>query len=669
MGIYPGQLRRWKQKLPTVLLGAQAVFFIVSDCCGDQQTQRPWDTPPECARYPADEVPLSVRATVKNVAGNVVGAVWEYQDPDPDRLELYDRFVLTLRALDAFEPMDEQAARKTVAELRQYIEIEFGEGTEYTLLDEGLPLSFFLEPAAQEAVSDDLRPGRGDEYVVWAFFIAIGVITIALLVRRRAFALHRAITRKDASSVRKLLAKGVSLRRRAWDGLSPLHLAVFPVKKSELVMRVVRIARDSPIHLTAFGLGTCNTYREICCVSAMVASGLIGDREIVELLLENGANPNQQDRHGSTPLHFAAASNQETLARLLIAKRADPDAKDEQGATPLHVCVQYGHDLSLCRLLLDAGADVNARDQWKDTPLHLAAEHGSEEVVSLLIAQGADLRAKNHLDEIPFVEARDEKIRAMLDVHGVMEQRGERFVDSNMELDFEDCDFAHVFLTQSVEAAAWLFWHCAKYVYETGEFDGCRFLVVSLDGARESGVFFAYEGLQEPISAEKLEEITGMETTTPPIARVMAATGGSDIGSLVSDLAFNNIYVRRFYRTGDGVPEDEFGLVPTPPDKLHPSKWGKPSPDKLRTKPEQFAIPVQVPKNPAVAFSRFANDLQCKYCGKVNVAPEWPPRGDYVPFYYQTPEETEEQRGAYTVEVHCPHCDRDWYVVWDSPPI
>ncbi|MDH5703905.1 MAG: hypothetical protein OEY99_06790 [Aigarchaeota archaeon] len=61
-------------------------------------------------------------------------------------------------------------------------------------------------------------------------------------------------------------------------------------------------------------------------------------------------------------------------------------------------------------------------------------------------------------------------------------------------------------------------------------------------------------------------------------------------------------------------------------------------------------------------ISEFADKLPCVHCGKINRVKEWPVSGDYVPFYHQ------KEPGRYTLKVTCPHCGREWYVVWDDNP-
>jgi hypothetical protein len=61
-------------------------------------------------------------------------------------------------------------------------------------------------------------------------------------------------------------------------------------------------------------------------------------------------------------------------------------------------------------------------------------------------------------------------------------------------------------------------------------------------------------------------------------------------------------------------------------------------------------------------YSNFANELRCYYCGKTQSAKEWPVRGDWVGFCW------EDEPGEYSIKLTCPHCGKDWYVVWDDDP-
>ena len=60
-----------------------------------------------------------------------------------------------------------------------------------------------------------------------------------------------------------------------------------------------------------------------------------GHKEIVELLIANGAVVNAKDEIESTPLSGAALNGHKEIAELLIAAGADVNAKNVSGRTPL----------------------------------------------------------------------------------------------------------------------------------------------------------------------------------------------------------------------------------------------------------------------------------------------------------------------------------------------
>mmetsp|Transcript_15147 Transcript_15147/g.15144 ORF Transcript_15147/g.15144 Transcript_15147/m.15144 type:complete len:159 (-) Transcript_15147:573-1049(-) len=104
-----------------------------------------------------------------------------------------------------------------------------------------------------------------------------------------------------------------------------------------------------------------------------------------EFLLQNGANPNVQNRLGETPLHQAADGNLLRIADLLLTYRADPNIQQNDGDTPLHLAAQKGHSKML-KLLLDHDADPNIQNfVFGKTALHYAIEKRFLHCVQLLI--------------------------------------------------------------------------------------------------------------------------------------------------------------------------------------------------------------------------------------------------------------------------------------------
>lgn len=62
--------------------------------------------------------------------------------------------------------------------------------------------------------------------------------------------------------------------------------------------------------------------------------------EVVELLLEAGANVNARQSTGHTPLQCCAMKGQADMMRALLNARADPTLGSVEGQTPLHTAAQ-----------------------------------------------------------------------------------------------------------------------------------------------------------------------------------------------------------------------------------------------------------------------------------------------------------------------------------------
>ena len=87
-------------------------------------------------------------------------------------------------------------------------------------------------------------------------------------------------------------------------------------------------------------------------------------------------------------MHNAMAANtgQKDVVKMLLDGGAQPDKEDDEGRTPLHWALLksqlYGKEM--VPLLLERGADRHKADKRGTTPLQLASEMEYEEVVQLL---------------------------------------------------------------------------------------------------------------------------------------------------------------------------------------------------------------------------------------------------------------------------------------------
>jgi ankyrin repeat protein len=126
--------------------------------------------------------------------------------------------------------------------------------------------------------------------------------------------------------------------------------------------------------------------------------------EIINFIIERGADVNQKDKQENTPLHIAVINKNLNAANLLLDRGAQIDAKDKNSQTPLHIAV-INKNFKAASLLLDRGAQVDARDARGRTPLHFAAIKDSLDIVNLLLDRGAQIDARDENDKTPLMSA------------------------------------------------------------------------------------------------------------------------------------------------------------------------------------------------------------------------------------------------------------------------
>lgn len=114
-----------------------------------------------------------------------------------------------------------------------------------------------------------------------------------------------------------------------------------------------------------------------------------GNLELVDELLGNGLEVNATQADGSTALHWAAYHGDPDLAELLLSAGADPNLATRNGSTPMWLAATRGSATVLSKLLV-AGADANEELPLGRRPLMLASRSGVVEAVETLLEAGAD---------------------------------------------------------------------------------------------------------------------------------------------------------------------------------------------------------------------------------------------------------------------------------------
>jgi ankyrin repeat protein len=116
-----------------------------------------------------------------------------------------------------------------------------------------------------------------------------------------------------------------------------------------------------------------------------------GHTDVIRLLLENGANINQEGKYGQNALYFASENGKEAAVRMLI--EAGACVNNEDGTMPIQVASERGHK-GIVEMLIKAGADVNL---GYGPALYYASKSGHEDVVQTLILAGADVNLEGVL--------------------------------------------------------------------------------------------------------------------------------------------------------------------------------------------------------------------------------------------------------------------------------
>ena len=125
---------------------------------------------------------------------------------------------------------------------------------------------------------------------------------------------------------------------------------------------------------------------------ALMMASFTKNREILEFLIENGADVNAKNNDGWTILMLACRWEQIHMVEMLLKNGADVNAKHNKGNTALMIA-SFTKNLKIVEFLIEKGADVNAKDKYGETA-HMRCRDST--IVELLLKNGADVNAKNN---------------------------------------------------------------------------------------------------------------------------------------------------------------------------------------------------------------------------------------------------------------------------------
>jgi ankyrin repeat protein len=117
-------------------------------------------------------------------------------------------------------------------------------------------------------------------------------------------------------------------------------------------------------------------------------------------LVNMGANINLRDKNGNTALSHAISDGNRELVVFLLEKGADIKQKDNYGYSCLHMAACYDQ-LEISKILLKNNVNINEKNSDGDTPLHVALIYRAYDVARLLVDCGADINAQDNDGSTP----------------------------------------------------------------------------------------------------------------------------------------------------------------------------------------------------------------------------------------------------------------------------
>ena len=246
-------------------------------------------------------------------------------------------------------------------------------------------------------------------------------------------ALGAAARQGHEQTVRLLLDRGCEVDQTDGYGSTALQLAAYG---NQVIVVELLLDRDANVNLPQNGefgsplqAASCSGSEEIVqmllehgaevstprgkYVSALQYASRRRNESIVRMLLEHGANVNFLGLADSrSALQEASDSGCKEVVQMLLTYGADVNFFNVRGRSALQEAANAGHE-DIARVLISHGADINAQRLGHGNALTLAAASGRGKIVQILLEHGADVNAKQK-KRTPLIAAAERGHREIL---------------------------------------------------------------------------------------------------------------------------------------------------------------------------------------------------------------------------------------------------------------
>ncbi len=289
-------------------------------------------------------------------------------------------------------------------------------------------IAFFLHPHADaqnvsSRDSEGLTPlhraaGAGDTALVTKL-LQQGADPLALDSKMGVSVLHKAVYSGNAATLKVLLQAGALVNLQSpSNGDTPLHDALYFRRGKDLsVIRTLLQYHPSLAIKNRAGLAPLESAKLLKAddvvqvlekyeaeresedsrqlMSAVRQNNLADVAKILKTAKKEILS--EADDQGFTPLLWASREGEDAIVQMLLQQGADPNQNDQwMGANSGHKAAFWGR-AEVMKLLVAHGLNINARGGYNGyTPLHDAVSGNHYEVAEILVRAGADLSLRGH---------------------------------------------------------------------------------------------------------------------------------------------------------------------------------------------------------------------------------------------------------------------------------
>lgn len=224
------------------------------------------------------------------------------------------------------------------------------------------------------------------------------IMTMVVFVMQLAGCSHRfkgwaiAANSGDIQLTKDLIFKSKDLGLTDMYSDTPLHWAARN-GQADVVDSLIIISKTLDI----------NEKNQVTGETALICAVKENHKNIVKILINNGADKGAQDNTGFSALNWASRRGNKEIIEVLM-KDPSSDVSLTGNSNSLVLAV-YSGDLATVKLFVKEGLPINASDSYGETPLIAAVKIGNIDILEYLIKQGADTQSTDRLGRIPIMLA------------------------------------------------------------------------------------------------------------------------------------------------------------------------------------------------------------------------------------------------------------------------